>query len=418
MTRPWSITVIGLDGSPLGAEATAALAAATLVAGGRRHLDGVQIPVTARTVEIGDLGTALDAIHAESINAGAIHAESIHAGAIHAEAGHVVVLASGDPGFFGIVRALRQRGLRPRVLPGVSSVVQAFAAAGLAWDDALVVTAHGRPLGPVAATCRAHPKVAVLTAPGAGPAELGAALAGSDRTLFVATSLGTPQESLVEVTPAEASERSWEQPNVVLVLADQAVDRGWIAGGERVPDGWALPEADFEHRDSMVTKAEVRALLLAHLAPRTGRVVWDLGSGSGSVAVECARFGADVVAVEQDPAACQRVAANAARFGVTVDVVLGRMPDALAGLREADAVFLGGGGPPALEAALKIGDPTRVVAAVAALERVAPILEVLDQQGFSTGGSQLAAARLSRLPDGTHRLAGTNPVFVLWGERS
>ncbi|MDX6257028.1 MAG: precorrin-6B C5,15-methyltransferase / cobalt-precorrin-6B C5,C15-methyltransferase [Frankiales bacterium] len=393
------VTVIGLDGSGLGAEAKVALSGAALVVGGRRHLDQVGIPAAARVVEMGDLPAALDALVADQ--------------------GQSVVLASGDPGFFGIVRALRDRGLQPRVLPAVSSVAQAFARAGLAWDDAVVVSAHGRPMGPVAAACRAHPKVAVLTAPGSGPAELGAALAGAARTFVVATSLGTDGESVVRVSPEAAAQRDWDQPSVVLVLAagtDSA--RGWIAGGEQVPDGWALPEHDFDHRDSMVTKAEVRALVLARLAPRTGRVVWDLGSGSGSVAVECARFGADVVAVEREPAACQRIAANARRFGVTVDVVQGRMPEALTGLRDPDAVFLGGGGVPVLEAALKVGHPTRVVAALAAIERVGPALDVLDQQGFSTGGTQLAGSRLAALPDGSRRLVGTNPVFVVWGERS
>jgi precorrin-6Y C5,15-methyltransferase (decarboxylating) len=393
------VTVVGLDGSGLGAEALAALSAAALVAGGRRHLGQVELPPLAAIVEMGDLTAALDAIEAEP--------------------GHSVVLASGDPGFFGIVRGLRERGLRPHVLPAVSSVAQAFARAGQSWDDALVVSAHGRPLGPVAAACRAHRKVGVLTTDGAGPAELGQALVGTSRVLVVASSLGTAKESVVQVTPEQAASQTWEQPAVVLVLDPAAAaDRGWVAGGERVPDGWALPEQEFDHRDSMVTKAEVRALVLARLAPRAGRVVWDLGSGSGSVAVECARFGADVLAVEQDPAACQRIAVNAERFAVAVEVVAGVMPGVLSGLRDPDSVFLGGGGLPALEAALKVGRPTRVVAALAALERVGPVLEVLDQQGFSTGGSQLASSRLSALPDGTHRLAGANPVFVVWGERS
>jgi precorrin-6Y C5,15-methyltransferase (decarboxylating) len=394
-----AVTIIGLDGSPMSDDAAAALAGAGLVIGGRRHLDQVEIPAAARVVEMGDVSLALDAVAAHD--------------------GHGVVLASGDPGFFGILRALRERGLEPRVVPAISSVAQAFARAGVSWDDAVVVSAHGRPMGPVAAACRAHPKVAVLTAPGSGPAELGAALAGARRTFVVASSLGTTDESLLRVSPAEAARRDWDQPSVVLVLAPETDSaRGWIAGGEQVPAGWALPESDFDHRDSMVTKAEVRALVLARLAPRTGRVVWDLGSGSGSVAVECARFGADVVAVERDSDGCDRIAANAHRFGVSVDVVQGLMPGVLTGLREADAVFLGGGGVPVLEAALKVGHPTRVVAAVAAIERVGPVLEVLDQQGFSTGGTQLASSRLSVLPDRTHRLAGTNPVFILWGERS
>jgi precorrin-6Y C5,15-methyltransferase (decarboxylating) len=391
------LTVIGLDGRPLGAAASAALTRATLVVGGRRNLDEVEIGLAARVLELGPIEKALAALLEYDEPA--------------------VVLASGDPGFFGIVRALCEAGLEPRVLPGASSVARAFAAVGLSWDDALVVSAHGRPLGPVVAACRAHPTVAVLTAPGAGPAELGAALTGSARRLVVATALGTPREEIADVTPEQAAVATWPDPTVVLVLDRQhQAERGWIAGGTTVPDGWALPESAFDHRDSMVTKSEVRALVLARLAPRTGAVVWDLGAGSGSVAVECARFRADVVAVERDPEQCRRIVANAARHRVSVDVVEGELPGALTRLRAPDAVFVGGGGPRVLEAALK-AQPRRAVAAVAAVERAGAMLEVLDRQGFSAQGTQLSAARLAPLPDGGHRLAATNPVFVLWGER-
>src|SRR5437660_11459571 len=98
---------------------------------------------------------------------------------------------------------------------------------------------------------------------------------------------------------------------------------GWVAGNPPTPAGWALPEAAFAHRDSMITKAEVRAVVLARLGPRLGDLVWDVGAGSGSVAVECARLGAAVVAVERDPAACDLVTRNAADFGVDVAVVHG-----------------------------------------------------------------------------------------------
>ena len=115
--------------------------------------------------------------------------------------------------------------------------------------------------------------------------------------------------------------------------------------------------------------------------------------------------------------ACDALRLNARRHGVVLDVVNGTMPEVLDGLREADSVFLGGGGVAALEAALKVGHPRHVVAAFAAVERIGPALEVLDQQGFSTGGSQLASSRITTLPDGSHRLAATNPVFVVWGDR-
>ena len=171
------ITVVGMDGSALGPKAESALAAATLVVGARRHLAAVPVltaPSRARTIVLGELAPALDALAAHD--------------------GDAVILASGDPGFFGIVRALRERALSFTVLPAVCSVALAFARAGLAWDDAVVVSAHGRNPRPAVNVCRAYPKVAVLTGPGCGPAEIGAALDGWDRRLVVAEQLGAENE--------------------------------------------------------------------------------------------------------------------------------------------------------------------------------------------------------------------------------
>ena len=122
-------------------------------------------------------------------------------------------------------------------------------------------------------------------------------------------------------------------------------------------EGWALAEEAFEHRDSMVTKPEVRALALARLAPGPGLLVWDVGAGSGSVAVECARFGAAVIAVDRDPEQCARVTANARRYGTDVRVVTGAAPDALDGLPDPDAVFVGGGGLAVVSAVAARGRP-------------------------------------------------------------
>ena len=393
------ITVLGLDGSPLDERAAAALAAATLVVGGRRHLAAVPVPARARTLALGDVAAALDAVGGHD--------------------GDAVVLASGDPGFFGVLRAMRERGLAPAVLPAVSSVAAAFARAGLPWDDALVVSAHGRDLRPAVNACRAHPKVAVLTGPGAGPAELAAALAGTGRRLVVAECLGSPDERVSELPPGQDPAGPWLDPNVVLVLAERTPSsaRGWCHPPVSTPAEWALPEREFDHRGSMVTKAEVRALTLARLAPRPGALVWDVGTGSGSVAVECARFGAAVVAVDRDAQQCERARANARRHGVDVEVVPGAAPGALEALPDPDAVFVGGGGRDVV-AAVAARAPHRVVVALAALERVGPTHAVLTAGGYAVDGAQLQASRLAALPDGAHRLAAENPVVLLWGRRA
>jgi precorrin-6Y C5,15-methyltransferase (decarboxylating) len=411
------ITVVGMDGSPLSPRAEAALAAATLVAGARRHL--TVAPPHAHTVVLGELAPVLDALAAHE--------------------GDAVVLASGDPGFFGIVRALRERGMKFAVLPAVSSVAMAFARAGLPWDDAAVVSAHGRDPRPALNVCRAHPKVAVLTGPGCGPAEIGTALAGWDRRLVVAEHLGSDSERITECSPAEAAARTWADPNVVLVLSSSkqapvppTSQPSWmwnwccslntkltsmtpepLTPGRAGAVGWALSEDEFDSRDAVITKAEVRALALARLAPGPGLLVWDVGAGSGSVAVECARFGAAVVAVERDALRCGRVRANAARHGADVRIVPGEAPGALAGLPGPDAVFVGGGGTAVIEA-VTARRPARIVVALAAVERAGPAHSALTAAGYAANGALVQAARLAPLPGDVHRLAATNPVFLLW----
>jgi precorrin-6B C5,15-methyltransferase / cobalt-precorrin-6B C5,C15-methyltransferase len=390
-------TVIGVDGGPLPPGATQALAEAKVVVGAARHLGSVPVPSTAERVELGNVELALRKL-----------------------SGHAVLLASGDPGFFGIVRLLRQHGIKPVVLPARSSVQQLFARLGRSWDDVAVVSAHGRALGPAVNVCRARAATAVLTAPGAGPAEIGAALEGWPRTLVVAERLGAPDERLTTLPAAAAASCNWDPLNVVACLRDPAAvpARGWHAGGEPVPppEGWALPDAAFSHRAGMITKAEVRAFALARLAPRSGTLVWDVGAGSGSIAVECARLGAAALAVERRADDAARIRANAEAHDVEVRVVAGEAPAALAGLPWPDAVFVGGGGPDVVAAAAAAG-PERLVVALAALDRIAPTRAALHDAGYVVEGVQFAASRLAELPDGAVRLAATNPITILWGTR-
>ena len=402
-----SVTVIGCDGRPFGPEAAEALMRAERVAGAPRHLGTAAIPGNAERIEIKHLDQALDALAGDQRR--------------------TVVLASGDPGFFGIVRALRARGIAPKVIPAVSSVALAFARLGLDWDDALVVSAHGRDPGQALAAALAHPKAAILTAPGTAR-DLGQELLAAGKQVYVAERLGTPQEHLSDLAAEPRGDLA--DPNILIALDPASLDGTtgprWLAGHQGAPDGWGLPEDAFEHRDSMITKAEVRALVLARLGPAPGRTIWDVGAGSGSVAVECARFGAYVVAVESDPAQCDRIRRNAGRHRVRLRIVHGRAPDALAGLPPADALFAGGGDRAVLQAAVTQASPDRVVVTLAAVQRVGETAGLLAALGYRTEGAQLQASRLVPLPGGRGgqgsqgaqlRLAAQNPVFVLWAQR-
>lgn len=394
------IAVIGLDGSPLSAESEKVLRRAAVVAGGRRHLEAAGVgPERAVALE-GDLSAAMSRLE---------------------EADSAAVLASGDPGYFGIVRALAERfgGESLDVTPGLSSVALAFARAGLPWDDAVTVSAHGRDPRRAVNVCRAYPKVAVLTSPDSGPARIAEGLRGEgwERTLVVCERLGEPKERVFRGSAEEVAGMEWEDPNVMVSLDEERSVGGkpWISGPERA-GGWALSEDEFEHRSAMVTKAEPRALAFARLAPRPGDLVWDVGAGSGSVAVEGARFGAAAVAVERDPESCDRVRRNARRHAAYVRVVEGEAPDALEELPAPDAAFIGGSGRE-FEATVELcAERARraVVLTLIGLERVVPAGEMLESAGFEVETTLLQASKVKGVGH-LHRLAAETPVFIVAG---
>ncbi|MCC3764544.1 precorrin-6y C5,15-methyltransferase (decarboxylating) subunit CbiE [Glycomyces sp. TRM65418] len=400
MNHPLIVIGVGPDGRlarPIPAEAT-------VIAGGRRHLEA-HAPRHAATIAIGgDLDAAVAAIEAAP--------------------GPVAVLASGDPGWFGILRRLAAVGRPLTIHPAASSVSGAFARIGLSWEDAQVVSAHGRDPRPAIATALCGPKVAVLTDARTTPAVIARALvaAGSGpRDVVVAGRLGHPDETLDRCGLAEAAGRDFPEPNVMLVLdpaADARQGPTLLAHSRGAAAGWGRPVDEFAHRDGQITKPAVRAAALAALGPGPGRLLWDVGCGSGSVAVEAARLGAGVVAVDADGDQLDRARANAVAHGVRIGLVHGRAPDALAALPDPDAVFIGGGGA-GLEsvidaAAARCGD--RIVIALATLERCPEAVRRLETHGWKAAAQLLEVADLVPLGDG-HRLAPRNPVLLVQGER-
>ena len=394
------ITVVGLDGRPHDEEIEDLLGDAALVVGGGRHLEMLGVEDGRAVVLEGDLSAALARIEGAE--------------------GTVVVLASGDPGFFGIVRLLAGRFGREnlRVLPGLSSVALAFARAGLSWDDAVTVSAHGRDPRSAVNVCRAYPKVAVLTSPGFGPAELAGALGGMGRTFMVAEKLGEKGERVFCGDAGTVTGMEWEEPNVVLVLDEGKMPgaRGWISSGLQSPKRWALPEEEFEHRSGMISKSATRAFVLSRLGPGPGDLIWDVGAGSGSIAIECARLGAAAIAVERDPESCARIRRNAERHSVRLQIVEAAAPEALQDLPEPDAVFVGGTGG-TFEEIVKLSAVRArraVVLALVTLERVVPAAQLLEDYGLEVETTFLQA---SRMKGGLHRLATESAVFVVLGNR-
>ncbi|MDO5535518.1 MAG: precorrin-6y C5,15-methyltransferase (decarboxylating) subunit CbiE, partial [Propionibacteriaceae bacterium] len=205
------ITVFGYLGSPSQALVDAA-ASAQLVVGGRRHLDALDVPENRRVV-LGPLTPAIEALSALSDDEDA------------------VVVASGDPLFYGVVRRIRQAGLGVRVVPEVGSLPAAFAAVALPWDDALLVSAHGNDPEPALLACAEHPKVGVLTDHRTGLPQVVAATTGLGRWYVLAERLGEADERVRVLNEAEALRVTEPaQPHVVLVLAHHPDDPAALGG--------------------------------------------------------------------------------------------------------------------------------------------------------------------------------------------
>ncbi|MFD4573899.1 precorrin-6y C5,15-methyltransferase (decarboxylating) subunit CbiE [Streptomyces sp. NPDC058417] len=257
----------------------------------------------------------------------------------------ITVLASGDPMYYGIGRALTEvlGADAVRVLPHPSSVALACARLGWPREDVDVVTLVGRPAARLAAVLHEGRRLLVLSAGAGTPAEVAALLRdrgfGPSR-MRVLEQLGGDRERTGAAVTADAwSEAPGDPLNVV------AVECLRTPGAARLGAVPGLPDPAYEH-DGQLTKRHVRAATLAVLAPAPGELLWDVGGGSGSIAVEWMRThpSCRAVCVERDPERAARIGRNAERLGVPgLRVVVGAAPGALAGLPTPDAVFVGGG---------------------------------------------------------------------------
>lgn len=395
------VTVVGMVGGEVfGSRAQRALATADVVVGSTRHLAHIT-PATSELIELaGPLPAVLDRI-----------------AAVREQGRSVCLLSSGDPGFFGIGRLVAERfGDDAALLPAPSSVSLAFAAAGLTWDDADVVSAHGRPLAAAVELVVRSPKVAVLTSPSQPPQCLGQALATAGcgpRRVVVASRLGETDES-VTTTDLTGLAGGRFDPMSVVVLTSEG--NSPVAANTGMNLSWGAPTDSFEHRDGMITKPEVRAIVLSKLGLATATTLWDIGAGSGSVGIEAAtiRPGLVVHAIERNSVDAARIERNAAAFGVAdhVTVVVGDAPAALDGLPDPDRVFVGGGGLDVIEAAWQRLRPGGLlVATFVVLDRAVRAMDLLGDM------IQLHVDRAVAIGGVGMRLEPTNPTFVCWGRR-
>ncbi|KIZ19496.1 bifunctional cobalt-precorrin-7 (C(5))-methyltransferase/cobalt-precorrin-6B (C(15))-methyltransferase [Streptomyces natalensis] len=307
-------------------------------------------------------------------------------GLLAAHAGRrIAVLASGDPMFYGIGRTLTEVAGTPlRVLPHPSSV--SYACARLDWpvEETEVVTLVGRPAENLAGALYDGRRLLVLSAGSGTPAEVAALLCahGFGKTwMRILEQLGGDRERVTEGTAA-----AWDrmpQADPLNVIALDCVRDPDARPLSLVP---GLPDDAYEH-DGQLTKRHVRAATLAALAPAPGELLWDVGGGSGSIAIEWLRAhrSCRAVSVERDAVRAERIGRNARSLGVPgLRVVTGPAPAALEGLPTPDAVFIGGGltAPGLLDACWEALPPGgRIVANTVTLESEALLADRYRRHG-------------------------------------
>ncbi|MCA1405913.1 precorrin-6y C5,15-methyltransferase (decarboxylating) subunit CbiE [Ensifer sp. IC3342] len=393
IVAPWLVIIgIGEDGvAGLGDEAKRLIATAPVVFGGTRHLElAASLTTGERQAWQSPFEKSVEAIVAR-------------------RGSPVVVLASGDPFLFGVGATLARRidAGEMRTIPAPSSFSLAASRLGWALQDVTTVSLHGRPLDLIRPHLQPGARVLALTSDEDGPKALAMLLCDSgfgQSRLIVLEALGGERERISRQIASSFALEDLHSLNIcaIEVVAD--------ANARVLPLAAGLDDALFEH-DGQITKREVRALTLSGLAPRKGELLWDIGAGSGSIAIEwmLSDPAMRAIAIEASPERAIRIGRNAARCGVPgLTVVEGEAPEALRGLATPDVIFIGGGGsePGVMDAAIAaLGPGGRLVANAVTTEMEA----VLIAQHARIGGSLIRIDIARASPIGT--MTGWRPAM-------
>ena len=329
-----------------------------------------------------------------------------------------VVLASGDPLFFGIGRYLL-RNLPDEELefvPNVSSVQYAFAKIKEPWDDAVFVSAHGRGLKGAVDRIVANDKAAVLTDEENTPKAIAAELIERGRDGYAAwlcENLGTAEERIIATDVKGLLEIEAAPLNVLILIKE------YEAGGDEYVPTLGIPDEEFASIKKLITKEEIRVVTLAKLKLRHDMTLWDLGAGSGSVSIEADHLlpNGRIYAVERNPQCIEFIKENLNKFNARhVTLVEGEAPECLETLPDPDRVFIGGSGGnlwEILEAVdLRLPAEGRVVINAVTLDTLTAATEYFDNAGYQVEVTTVNIARTRPLTD-YKMFEAYNPVYII-----
>ena len=403
MTEPVHVIGMGLGPSDLTASHLALIEKATVLVGGKRHLSYFEDAKALKKEISSPVSGVLDFIEQNMV------------------AGLVVVLASGDPLFFGIGKTLIARLGADKVFihPNVTSMAAGFARLKLPWQDAAWVSLHGREnMSALAKAMDDRALLCVLTDPKNDPWAVKKQVDTHEYTwqMWVLENLGAPEEKIFAMDEHTESQKVFAQPNVVVLQKGElTTPSGPLRLG--TPDNW------FVHEKGLITKAPVRVLSLAALELAPDNILWDLGAGSGSVGIEATLFLPDgfVYAVEKNQGRVSQIKANVERFKVkNLSVTLAQLPHGLANLPTPDRVFIGGSGKnmgQVLDVVVKVLNPMgRIVINTVLIETLHLAVSKLEDKGFRVSLTQAQISKSRNMPWG-RRMEALNPVWIIAAQK-
>lgn len=334
----------------------------------------------------------------------------------------LVVLASGDPGLYSISQTLKQQlpEVAFSVIPGISALQVLCARCHIPWDQVHLTSLHGREPVAVAPIVRKHPKTVFFTGGNTSPEGVCRELVREGLNhvkVTVGENLSYETERMITGTPETIAALPFDSLCVMLVeREDEATPHIWEYNTPGIPDH------HFVRGEVPMTKEEVRAVVMAKLRLKPRDVVYDIGAGTGSVAVECGHLvpQGQVFAIEQHETAIDLIRRNIEAQGLTnVVPVAGRAPEKLEGLPKAHRVFIGGTGgnmTQILDTIAAWDHPCRVVITAVVLETVAEALEDLQMRGFEQVEVVNLAVSRGRRVGNRHMMQALNPVTIISGE--
>jgi precorrin-6Y C5,15-methyltransferase (decarboxylating) len=337
----------------------------------------------------------------------------------------MVVLASGDPDFFGIAKHLISKLSKDlvEIIPNVSAMQTAFARIKESWEDAVLVSTHSRPIEDIIQIVRANHKVGILTDNKHTPAAIAEVLMkhGVDGyRAYICQNLGEKEEKVTEADLRSLPGKKFAPLNILILIKKTSQK----PHSTEYPRLLGISDAEFHQRrpkEGLITKQEVRAVSLAKMGLTDESIVWDIGSGSGAVAIEASfliRKGC-VYAIEKNDIDVAIIKHNIRKFhAYTVQIFQTFAPDNLDKLPDPTAVFIGGSGGRIKEIIEVVRNRLKpgghVVANIVALENLNTVTNALKTNGFVAEVTLVNIAHSTAIAD-MNRLEALNPVFIVTG---